>query len=147
LVGSAVNVAFALELYLKTLLAQLQLGVLKHHDLRDLFDALPLDARTEIEETYDRSWRSRWLGERASITIAVGSRDLPQWTEYRESRGLPALLDRSRDVFQTWRYIFEIEVPAGSAYQFHRFEYGLLLCACDSLRAAIVGRFGGASAS
>ena len=140
-VACAVNLAFALELYIKTLLVQLQLGVPKDHDLRKLYDALPQEVRADIEETYHTAWQSKWRGKRAAITIAKGARDAPTWTDYRgESKDLPALLERSRDVFHTWRYIFEFTQPEDGAYQFHQFEYGLLLCACNSLRAAITER-------
>lgn len=141
LVACAVNLAFALELYLKTLLGLLQLKIPQHHDLRNLYDALPEEAKSEIEKTYEESWRSQWLGKRAAITVAKGPSDRPTWKDYSsESKDLTALLERSRDVFQTWRYVYEFTEPKDEAYQFHQFEYGLLLCVCQSLRASIIDR-------
>ncbi len=55
LVVSAANLAFALELYLKTLLAQRDLPVPQHHNLRQLYDALPVPARDCFQ-----SWRYIW---------------------------------------------------------------------------------------
>lgn len=141
LVASAVNLAFALELYLKTLLGQLQLRVPQHHNLRNLYDTLPQEVRDEIEKAYDEHWRSQWLGKHAAITVAKGPSDKPKWNDRRnESKDLAALLERSGNVFQTWRYIYEFTEPEDGAYQFHQFEYGLLLCACQSLRTVILER-------
>lgn len=143
LVGSATNLAFALELYLKTLLTQLDLTVPQDHDLRNQYDALPLEVRAQIEERYEKAW-PRWYGKRASITIAKGPRDEPNWNDYRNmSKELGELLGRSRDLFQSWRYIYEVTVPNDSSYQFHEFEYGLLLCACQAVRESIMERLEG----
>jgi HEPN domain-containing protein len=140
-VACAVNLAFALELYLKTLLVQLQLEVPQRHDLRNLYDALPQEVKDNIEKAYDTAWRSQWYGKRAAITIAKGPRDEPTWTDYRnEAKDMGALLERSNDVFLAFRYIYEFTEPEDDAYQFHQFEYGLLLSACHSLRAAIIER-------
>lgn len=136
LVACATNLSLALELYMKALITQLELTVPKDHDLRSLFDTLPQQVKTQIEEVYDKAWRSQWNGRRASITIAKGPYDEPPWSDYsNESKDLGALLQRSRDVFCSWRYIYEFTEPEGSPYQFHQFEYGLLLCACHAVKA------------
>ena len=133
--------AFALELYLKTLLAQLDVQVPQHRDLSRLYEALPLSVREPIEATYDTGWRSRWHGKRASLTIAKGPPDSPIWNDYQsEPKDLANLLARSRDVFQSWRYIWEYTEPPQGLYQLHQFEYGLLLCACEAVRASIIRR-------
>lgn len=141
LVASAANLGFALELYIKTLLEQLETTVPKHHDLGRLYQALPPEVKTEVEQRYDCAWRTQWYGKRASITVAKGPLDEPAWNDYRnESKDLAPLLERSKDMFQTWRYVYEFTRPDDTPYQYHQFEYGLLLCACEAVRSAIVRR-------
>lgn len=138
LVASAANLGFAVELYLKALLELLDVTVPKHHHLGRLYQTLPQEVRTETEQRYDATWRTQWSGKRASITVAKGPRDEPTWNAYRdESKKLGPLLERSKDLFQEWRYAYEFTQSADSPYQFHQFEYGLLLCACEPIRAAI----------
>ena len=141
LVAVASNLAFAVELYIKTLLAQLQHDVPRGHDLGKLYVAIPEHVREEIEKSYDATWRTHWYGKRASITIAKGPADQPIWEDYRNrSKDLGALLTRSGDVFSSWRYIYEFTEPNQGNYQLHHFEYGLLISACEAIRAAINDR-------
>lgn len=108
LVASAANLSFALELYIKTLLDQLQLSVPQDHHLRHLYDALPEDVKAEVEKGYGSAWRARWYGKRAAFTIAKGPQAEPNWSDYRdESKHLAALLERSAKVFKEFRYIYE----------------------------------------
>jgi hypothetical protein len=53
------------------------------------------------------------------------------------SPALSDLLERSKDLFQSWRYVFEFSQPEGSSYQFHEFEYGMLRCAAEVLRVEL----------
>ena len=141
-VASAANLAFALELYLKTLLAQRDLPVPKHHDLRKLYDQVPIPDKEQIQERYDTVWRSAWNGKRASIVFAKGPPDCPIWDDYREKqKDLPHVLERACDGFQSWRYIWEYSTPPDTHYQRHEFEYGLLLSACVAVRARIMDGF------
>ncbi|HXY15457.1 MAG TPA: HEPN domain-containing protein [Terriglobales bacterium] len=139
LVVAAVNLAFAVELYIKALLAEFQINVPQTHDLGKLYDAIPQSLRNEIEKSYDTNWREHWYGKRASITIAKGPLEQPEWRDYRnQPKNLGAVLERSGDVFTSWRYIYEFTEPGQGSYQFHDFEYGLLLSACNAIRAAII---------
>jgi hypothetical protein len=132
---AAANLAFALELYIKTLLAEFQINVPRGHDLGKLYGEIPQSVRDEIEKSY-ATWRKDWYGRRASITIAKGPANQPKWHDYRgKSNDLRALLDRSGDVFSSWRYIYEFTEPDQGNYQFHHFEYGLLLSACRAIQA------------
>ena len=141
LVACATNLAFALELYIKTLLVQVDSAVPegpRGHDQALLYNAIPQDVRIRIEARYKEAWRANWYGRRASITIAKGPPDLPVWNDYEaESKQLSELLRRSGDLFQSWRYIYEFIEPVDTTYQLHRFEYGLLLCACQAIEASI----------
>ncbi|MBI2862013.1 MAG: hypothetical protein HYX89_04255 [Chloroflexi bacterium] len=140
LVSSATNLALALEIYLKTLRAQLGMPVPRTHDLSKLYDDLPDAVRTEIEAEYDMASRSLRRGDRVAITVAKGPRTTPHWQPYGKDRqGLAGLLKRSRHVFESWRYIYEFE-PQDSGYQFHEFEYRLLVLACEAVKANIKNR-------
>ena len=140
LVAAAANLAFAVELYIKTLLAELQINVPQTHDLGKLYAAIPQSVRDDIEKSY-AARRKDWYGRRASITIAKGPANQPKWDDYRsKSNDVGAVLDRSGDVFSSWRYIYEFTEPGQGNYQFHHFEYGLLLSACHAIRAAINDR-------
>jgi hypothetical protein len=142
LVACATNLAFALELYLKALLTHLNLPVPRVHDLRVLYDAIPRTIRTLIESIYDAALPDevRRLGGHVSFTFAKGSPEEPQWDDYKVSLALPDLLARSKDLFQSWRYVFEFSQPEGTAYQFHKFEYGFLRCAAEVLRVEVTVR-------
>lgn len=137
LVACAANLGFAIELYLKALLTQLELPVPQTHNLRTLFDAIPQQVRELIESTYDSAMpdQIRRMGGYVSVTIAKGSPQEPRWNDYA---GVPlSLLDvltRSKDLFPSWRYVFEFTQDLDSRYQFHEFEYGLLWCAAEAIR-------------
>ncbi len=136
LVSSATNLSLALEIYLKTLRNQLGLPIPKIHDLWELYRDLPPEVKIEIEDMYDRSWRSLPKDTRVSITIAKGPRDAPIWKNHK-SIELAELLKISADVFKSWRYIFVYE-PKESGYEFHQFPYRLLVLACEALKASIL---------
>lgn len=145
LVACAVNLGFAVELYLKALLTQLDLPVPQVHDLRTLYDAIPQPVRALIEDVYDTAWpdQVRRLGGRASITLAKGPLEKPLWDDYTKvPLALPDLLTRSRDLFESWRYVFEFSHPENSPYEFHQFEYGLLWCAAEAIRVEVRVRLG-----
>jgi hypothetical protein len=78
-----------------------------------------------------------------SITLAKGPPEEPQRDEYKVSKALPDLLARSKDLFQSWRYVFEFIPPEDSPYQFHQFEYGLLRCAAEAMRVELTVRVRG----
>jgi hypothetical protein len=130
LAACAANMAFALELYLKLMIA-LPGGQVPHtHDLRRLYDALPDWMRMKVVERY------REKGPFRVITLATGLGDSPEWLDSK-SADLPSVLSRSGDAFDAWRYMFEIEVLPAGEYQYRRFEYGSLDCACQAIRDTI----------
>lgn len=80
-----VNSAFALELYLKTV-GQLHGQTMRGHDLLDLFDDLPLDARTALHQNFaKREWQCGIVG----------------LAEFRK------VLEELRSAFVDWRYLHE----------------------------------------
>jgi hypothetical protein len=144
LVACATNIGFAIELYLKALLTQQNLPVPHVHDLRTLYDAIPQPVRELIESVYDTALpdQVRQLYGRVSFTIAKGPLKEPPWDDHAKvSVALPDVLARSKDIFQSWRYIFEFTQPEDSPYQFHQFEYGLLWCAAEAIRVEVAIRF------
>jgi HEPN domain-containing protein len=146
LVACATNLGFAIELYLKALLTQLDLPVPQVHDLRALYDKIPQPVRALIESVYDTALpdQVRQLYGRVSLTIAKGPIGEPPRDDYTKvSLALPDVLARSRDLFQSWRYIFEFTQPEDSPYQIHQFEYGLLWCAAEAIRVEITVRLSG----
>jgi hypothetical protein len=134
LVACATNLAFAIELYLKALLTQLQVPAT--HDLRALFDGLPQSIRLIIEEIYLTALRDdvRALGGRTSFVLACGQPERPSFEDSRRSPDLPDLLTRSKDLFQSRRYVFEVSRLDGSPYQFREFEYCFLRTAAEAMR-------------
>lgn len=141
-VACATNLAFAVELYLKGLLIQLGRNVPMDHNLRNLYGAIPQSVRTLIESTYDTALPDevRRLGGHVSFRFAKGPLKEPPWNDYKVSLALPDLLARSKDLFVSWRYVYEFSQPEGSPYQFHQFEYGLLRCAAEVLRVELTAR-------
>ncbi len=146
LVACATNLAFAIELYLKALLTHLELPVPQHHDLRALYDAIPESVGREIELNYLACLQPHVRSRRSlSITLAKGPQGEPTWDDRtKTSPALPDLLQRSRNLFQSWRYISEFTQPQDSPYQFHKFEYVPLLCAARAMNAIINELLGGA---
>ena len=124
---------------------QLELQVPQNHDLSALYDLMPQPVRAIIEDVYNTEWpeQASQLSGRISITLAKGPLEDPRWDDYKVSPALPDLLTRSRDLFQSWRYIFEFTQPEDSPYQFHKFEYGLLWCAAEAIRVEITVRLQG----
>jgi hypothetical protein len=138
LVASATNLAFALELYLKTLRVRDHLPYVATHDLWELFQGLPAGTKSRIEAHYDRDRKSGARSRRARITIAKGPIETPEWSEFdRQPEGLEPMLKRSKNAFSSWRYVFEVAIPEDSQYQFHAFEYRLLDCACNAVKAIV----------
>lgn len=143
-VACATNLAFAIELYLKALLTQLDLPVPKSHNLRALYDAIPQPVRMLIQDVYDTKWPEQLhILPHHSFTLAKGLLEEPRWDVYKVSPSLPDLLARSSDLFQSWRYVFEFCQPEDSPYQFHQFEYGLLWCAAEAIRVETTVRLRG----
>ena len=109
LVACATNLGFAIELYLKALLMQLNIPVPRVHDLRALYDKIHGLVKEVLESVYDTAMIEdvRRLRGRVSFTLAKGQPKRPRRDEYKVSLDLPDLLARSRDIFESWRYIFE----------------------------------------
>jgi len=140
LVACAVNLGFAIELFLKALLTLLDLPVPKSHNIRALYDVIPQPVKALIESVYDTKWPEQvhQLHGRAAFTLARGPLEGPQWGDYTKvSLALPDVLARSSDLFQDWRYVFEFSQPEDRPHEFHQFEYALLWCAAEAIRVEV----------
>ena len=140
----ATNLAFAIELYLKSLLKLLDLAVPKTHNLSDLYALLPQRVRVLIEDVYDTALpgQARALDNQMGFTLAKGDHKTPSWNDYKKRLTLPEILERSKNLFQSWRYVFEYDQSTKSLYQFHHFDYGFLWVATEAIRAELVVRLG-----
>lgn len=142
----ATNLTFAIELYLKALLSHLELQVPKAHDLFSLYKTIPQPIRIIVEEVYE----SGCLEDKSnlpsySFTIALGQNGgIPEWNDgIKKSPCLPDLLERSKDLFQSWRYVCEINEHKNDFFQYHKFEYGLLRFAAEAIRVEVAVRLSG----
>jgi len=140
LVVTATNLAFAIELYIKVVLVLSQVDVPRGregHDLGKLYSSTPQHFKVIIERFYNER-RKDWKGRRSCITVSKGPADPPEWDDHSsESPDIGALLDRAGDLFSSWRYIYEFTDPGQGEYQLHRFEYGLLLSACQAMQDTV----------
>jgi len=143
--AAATNLAFAIELYIKAILIASKIDApagRDGHNLGKLHAAMPQHFKTVIEKSYEKTRKRDWEGKYPSITIAMrrAPPNLPKWNDNRsQSFDLASLLNRSSDIFTSWRYIYEFKNPGEGGWQSHRFEYGLLLSACRAMRDTISG--------
>ena len=108
--AAATNLAFAIELYIKGILLTSKCDA-HGHNLGGLYAAMPQYFKTVIEGAYEETRKNDWNGRYPSITIAMGperSENLPKCDDYSsKSSELGELLNRSSDIFISWRYIYE----------------------------------------
>ena len=141
--AAATNLAFAIELYIKGILIASKIEPptgRDGHNLGKLYAALPNHFKDVMERSYEETRKRDWNGRYPSITVALRPEpaNLPKWDDIRsQSLGLGPLLDRSSDIFSSWRYIYEFNNPGEGGWKSHRFEYGLLLSACHAMRDTI----------
>jgi hypothetical protein len=146
LAACATNLAFALEIYLKTLRVQHGLPACpqgkgpNRHDLSKMYNDLPAAVRAVMEARFDAARKLQHPAQNAAITFALSpSPKLPPWPDRRsQSTKLGDILERSKDVFVSWRYVFEFEIPDGEAHRMRSFEYLFLFMACEAVNAAIL---------
>jgi len=142
-VAAATNLAFAIELYIKAILIVSKITI-PHgkdgHNLGELYKNMPQHFKIVIENSYEETRKKDWNGRYDSITLSKGpvSAGIPKWDDnYSESFDLEVLLNRSSNIFTSWRYIHEFKKPDEGGRQFYRLEYCLLLSACRAMRDTI----------
>jgi hypothetical protein len=142
-VAAATNLAFAIELYIKSILivskVDMPLGR-DGHNLGKLYRLMPQHFRDVIGKSYEETRKDNWFGRIPSVSLSVGKMQtgIPKWDDNRsDSLDIEELLIRSADVFTSWRYIYEFKKPDNGGWQFYRLEYGLLLSACRAMRDTV----------
>jgi hypothetical protein len=115
-VASATNRILALELYMKAALIKVNIPVPKDHDLKELFDAMPEQMRTNVETIYNKEMTDRVSqGGLASFSIyfQLGSELTLEKLKQKKNKpvrideSISALLVRNRKGFVMSRYLFQ----------------------------------------
>jgi hypothetical protein len=145
MIASATNLAFAIELYMKALRILNKLGPMRTHDLATLYANLPTELRRAIKATYDVAQKKLDPSQPArALTVAISHKDAPQddkdaLQDHRfraptsmYDASLPAVLERSRVLFEEWRYLYE-QGEHGKVKRLY-YEYQWLEAVADALR-------------
>ena len=115
LIASATTLALGVELYLKALRMRASLPIPKTHHLFALYQDIPQEMKIPIEDLYEKT-RPTVIGKTAGFEICIECGSVPpevikQWQEKtsnpKPDNSFKAVLERSSDAFQTWRYLHE----------------------------------------
>jgi hypothetical protein len=137
-IAAATELALGLELYIKALRTLAGLSIPQKHHLFALYKDLPETMRNQIEAQYEKTRPPIAIGKSATImvTIAHGSARQEQYESPKSipvpDNSLKAVLKRSSDVFQTWRYLHE--GGRDNEVVTYVFEFELLNTAAKSIR-------------
>lgn len=134
-VCAATNLALALELYLKAAHIKARTNFTKKtHSLDELFLALPVEVQTQIGAKFDELLAAVPAEKVQFIDLARGPATPPNWNPtVALETGLLPMLKRSRDAFQSWRYVFELEVSPTPKHEIIRLEHTSLNVACEAV--------------
>ncbi len=139
-VPAATSLAFAAELFLKVVHFQ-SFHIYPHeHDLVKIYQSLPAASRDSLGTTYGEMYRRDLPMNVVHFALAAGhdSASIPA----AAAPDLPTIdlaLSHLRDVFTSWRYIYEtMEAPTSSGIHFKA-----LLCLIDALHVQIDAHKGG----
>ena len=143
LIASATTLALGIELYLKALRMQAGLPIPKTHHLLSLYTDLPQEMTTAIEDQYERTKPSLPIGKAVGFELVLECGSVPpevitQWEDKKRKppdHSLKALLERSSDAFNTWRYLHE--VGREGELMIYSYEYGGLTAVAKSLRTIL----------
>jgi hypothetical protein len=137
LIAASVNLAFAVELYLKASALTTTGRAKKTHDLVKLFRDLPKDVADSIERCY--RYRIEHKAEKrdplVELWISTTEEDIPpgEQDKYRLNRlggeDVVSLLIAERKAFETWRYVFGEKLTQNRpmCIQFHYFRMAVLV--------------------
>ena len=122
-IASVTNLSLALELYLKALYLLSGLQVPTTHDLWSLFEGLPQSVKSTIIACYKRLPEAPAGIKVLEIQLSVGPfKGDPPFPDSNLDYSLENVLKRSKDAFQTWRYLYERgkrEHVLNIAYEFY----------------------------
>ena len=144
-IASATMLSLALELYLKALRATINITIPETHDLWALYKKLPQELKKSIECSYTKINSNNeeklaglelaiWVGRQPPID------DPPEVNKEKEKtdsyNDLRSVLFRSRNAFQTWRYLHEMGKK--NCYVLFKYEFHRLGLICDIIREHIL---------
>lgn len=135
LLAAATMLAFALELYLKSLLLLCRCPVPKTHNLIRLYRLLPEKQRVTIIAIYDKSAKDL-APEAGVLSMSVGQGGTSGTQQHPTDVGLEAVLERNKDVFVNWRYFYSTAVDGGPRVNLV-FEYQRLDWICGAINLHI----------
>ena len=107
-VASSINLLFAIELFLKGVLATFRIGFGDDHDLWRLYTKFPRDVQVALEHAYDERDGPE---QRQRLAVSLASRPFRRGDFPSEApvSGLREVLKRSREAYGKFRYAFEID--------------------------------------
>ncbi len=129
---SATNMSFAIEVYLKALIAHNDIEYPPMHDLAKLYEKLPKGIQNAVSSAYLARTAALDGAKDVGIVLQIGRGQAPELRTY--PRGCLSLLKRSDRMFVTWRYVFAHGDAASAEL---RFEYTLLRIIAEELRAQL----------
>jgi HEPN domain-containing protein len=124
LVASATNLALSVELYLKALRMPTGLSPNQTHNLDELYAELPRDLRQSVEAAYEATAKPA-PDSVIALNLPIKRKDGPEVRPPEPvgpDHSLPAVLQRSRRLFETWRYLYET-AASGKVFQPYEFHY------------------------
>ncbi len=120
--AAAVNLALAIEIYLKALIANSGKPFPNEHTLATLFDELPSGLQKTISTQYEEGTQHQKASDSSAGALQVevvrrdSSRPAAEWRQF--PRGFKALLQRNARNFVAWRYLFASETREGAPLSF-----------------------------
>lgn len=138
MIASSTNLSFAIELYIKAVIGELQIQIPEHHDLLSLYEVLPSNLRKEIEKNYNKGrddQKAKYPTLVSEIHLALSSseisdEELEEWDDNNPKdieHSIESMLTKHKNMFVTWRYIYEVESDDLIVY-YYPYSYLDLLC-------------------
>ena len=120
--AAAVNLALAIEIYLKALIAGSGKSYPNEHTLAVLYDELPSELKERVQVAYEKATVHQGADdlETAALLVEVvrqGS-NRPPVLQKPFPRGFKALLQRNARNFVAWRYLFSSETKVNQPLSF-----------------------------
>ena len=145
---SATTLALSIELYLKGLISLVNTCVPRGHDLLSLYNALPNELRRSIEESYGKmelKGQTTKTHHPAELSLALRPDNVSKKDQNESGKNNPhkkrdysitSVLERSKDMFPTWRYLHEVK--DGDSIVIYAYEFERLGLIADSLQDHLI---------
>ncbi len=137
MIASASNLAFAVELYMKALRIVHGQGPRWTHNLAKLYSEFPKELQESIEAAYAAAPKPNVLEHVIDLGISITHKDASEEDRIPKPLGpndqsVRAVLERSSDAFEVWRYLYDQGEPGKVKRLPYEFHY--LGVAADALR-------------